>query len=101
MGAMRSNWLDLRGCVVAFAGFSVFGTWYGMAGGDDRITAALFLAAFATMIVGTLWNSFLFAAGTATRRAQRWESEGRCTQCGYDLQGNQTGTCPECGQRAW
>ncbi|MCB9850952.1 MAG: hypothetical protein H6817_09650 [Phycisphaerales bacterium] len=25
---------------------------------------------------------------------------GRCTQCGYDLTGNTSGVCPECGQPA-
>ncbi len=25
---------------------------------------------------------------------------GRCPRCGYDLSGNTTGTCPECGNRA-
>ncbi len=24
---------------------------------------------------------------------------GRCTHCWYDLTGNETGYCPECGQR--
>lgn len=25
--------------------------------------------------------------------------DGRCHQCGYDLRGNQSGRCPECGER--
>src|SRR5690242_15361509 len=24
---------------------------------------------------------------------------GQCVHCGYDLRGNQSGTCPECGAR--
>ena len=31
------------------------------------------------------------------RRARRWAREGRCAACGYDLAGNTSGICPECG----
>jgi hypothetical protein len=27
------------------------------------------------------------------------EDRGECLQCGYDLTGNVTGVCPECGER--
>ncbi len=27
----------------------------------------------------------------------RWRLRGQCTGCGYDLTGNVSGTCPECG----
>ena len=40
------------------------------------------------------------------RRMGRWlarrellRSQGRCLSCGYDLTGNASGTCPECGTR--
>jgi hypothetical protein len=72
-----------------------------MAGGDDRITAALFIAAFATVVLGALWNVYFFAAGTTARRRRRWDEEGRCPDCGYDLRENQSGVCPECGTRIW
>ena len=42
----------------------------------------------------------LAAMGLAARRARRrrrWVRAGRCAGCGYDLTGNQTGVCPECG----
>lgn len=26
-----------------------------------------------------------------------WQGEGRCAKCGYDLRGNVSGVCPECG----
>ncbi|MCG3131640.1 MAG: hypothetical protein FLDDKLPJ_02444 [Phycisphaerae bacterium] len=32
-----------------------------------------------------------------TLREQKRSREGRCTACGYDLKGNETGRCPECG----
>jgi hypothetical protein len=30
------------------------------------------------------------------RRSRSWRIAGRCV-CGYDLTGNRSGTCPECG----
>ena len=98
---MRSNWLDLRACAFAFAGFCVLGAWFGMAGGDDRITGGLFIAALATVVLGAMWNGYLFAAGTKERRERRREVEGKCPTCGYDLRENQSGICPECGTRIW
>lgn len=35
-----------------------------------------------------------------TLREQMRSREGRCTACEYDLKGNETGRCPECG-RIW
>lgn len=32
------------------------------------------------------------------KRRKRW-TLGRCVVCGYDLTGNTSGTCPECGTR--
>jgi len=31
-------------------------------------------------------------------RRRRWQREGRCLSCGYDLTGNVSGVCPECGK---
>src|SRR5262249_21001227 len=38
----------------------------------------------------------LFIAPSRLRRSLR-ARRGRCTHCGYDLTGNTTGLCPECG----
>ena len=29
---------------------------------------------------------------------QEWKAKGLCVGCGYDLTGNVSGVCPECGQ---
>ncbi len=33
-------------------------------------------------------------------RQFRWVNHGRCGNCGYDLTGNTSGVCPECGMSA-
>ncbi len=38
----------------------------------------------------------LLAIRRAVRR-QHWRRRGACTACGYDLTGNVSGVCPECG----
>ncbi|MGD8454236.1 MAG: hypothetical protein PVJ57_20675 [Phycisphaerae bacterium] len=56
------------------------------------------------MLAGTLWSVSLVFAGLLARRAyalMRWQDAelgGRyCVQCRYDLTGNVSGRCPECG----
>ncbi|MCC6359139.1 MAG: hypothetical protein IT450_10360 [Phycisphaerales bacterium] len=55
----------------------------------------------AHVIVIPLWLLFvLFGAPAAWiwRRDCRRIKPGRCPNCGYDLTGNVSGTCPECGR---
>ncbi len=33
------------------------------------------------------------------RRLERRRAEGRCVVCGYNLTGNVSGVCPECGEK--
>ena len=35
--------------------------------------------------------------GRTSRQRKRWEKEGCCLSCGYNLQGSESGTCSECG----
>jgi hypothetical protein len=35
--------------------------------------------------------------GSRELRRQRRASRGQCIHCGYDLTGNMSGVCPECG----
>jgi hypothetical protein len=48
-----------------------------------------------SMLFGVAWSALLFA-GKIVRAARR-RRRGLCRECGYDLTGNTTGTCPECG----
>jgi len=40
------------------------------------------------------WFGYACAGPVRRRRRRR---RGRCATCGYDLQGNESGVCPECG----
>ena len=37
--------------------------------------------------------------GAVIRMRGRKPKPGHCQQCGYNLTGNESGTCPECGER--
>ncbi len=40
------------------------------------------------------------AFGRGPLRARRRRRQGLCARCGYSLEGNESGACPECGLRA-
>jgi hypothetical protein len=42
-------------------------------------------------------NIYLSVLQHRNRRERRRMREGRCRKCGYDLTGNRSGICPECG----
>ena len=48
-----------------------------------------------------LWLPFLIVAfPTAILwRRERWIPAGHCRECGYNLTGNVSGVCPECGKK--
>jgi hypothetical protein len=46
------------------------------------------------------WLLFLPAAASLRRRRANLRRAGLCTRCGYDLTGNVSGVCPECGGSA-
>lgn len=48
-----------------------------------------------TVLVAAAWLALPFASRRRRRRLRR--KRGLCVKCGYDLQGNESGVCPECG----
>ena len=64
--------------------------------GRYRITWVVFPLWLSTGAL-TLIGVIPFARGPVQRRWRRWR--GLCTFCGYNLTGNRSGRCPECGQR--
>ena len=65
---------------------------------DSSVVEAAFLCF--TPICFTGLGVFLLVSGIQERKCQRISSRTRynlCLDCGYDLRGNVTGKCPECG----
>jgi hypothetical protein len=62
-----------------------------------RLAPGLSLRAYGRYVFLPLWipAGLLGALSAAPRRGPA----GRCRYCGYDLTGNTTGVCPECGVR--
>jgi len=57
---------------------------------------------FQTGVIPLVWPFLLFAAvsllcGRTAMRASRRVRAGRCVRCSYNLTGNTSGVCPECG----
>lgn len=49
------------------------------------------------LVIAALAISAAFLAFRVRHRRERRRAFGRCHQCDYDLTGNVTGVCPECG----
>jgi len=50
---------------------------------------------FPTVIVVASWVAFELVSRRNKRRSRK--KRGLCVNCGYDLTGNESGVCPECG----
>jgi hypothetical protein len=76
-----------------FPGFH-FGhfTWPGEWPGGTMWTFAIWLG-YPMVIAAILPAMWLVLAG----RNRWWSARNRCTACGYNLTGNTSGICPECG----
>ena len=93
------SWRDPPG-VPRFGGFQY--------GGHDFVTGAGHIN-FRTLVVphwapaavtaplGLWWAAGAVRRFHRRRRAHARTGAGRCPRCGYDLTGNTSGTCPECG----
>lgn len=59
--------------------------------------AGLIVAAFSTAF---LWIGVVLGVGLRWRRIRpcRWQVHPQCGDCSYDLTGNVSGRCPECGR---
>lgn len=86
-GAFARAWLQtcLLGTPVILAGALAVGFGAGLAGYDLAMNLPLAWIILAPAVVATMVS-----------RYPRWRPGG-CVRCGYALEGNITGTCPECG----
>lgn len=66
--------------------------WSAALGWSHETGFAVFLAVMLATVPWSAWLRFRL-----TRQVLRLELPGRCRGCGYDLTGNVSGTCPECG----
>ena len=87
----------------AFCAVAMNGRWMavvgnrGFAGGLSVVGAVLWFTGVAGAIVTTaLWMAYLPRNAKRYRESRR-RPEGDCQCCGYDLTGNESGICPECG----
>jgi rubrerythrin len=46
-----------------------------------------------------LWRVVIDIRGIAYGTRTERKEKGQCLACGYDLTGNVSGTCPECGEK--
>lgn len=58
-----------------------------------RLSVPYLAIVSATMTLPIAW----LASFARTTRCRRRRRQGKCLRCGYDLTGNISGTCPECG----
>jgi len=68
--------------------------------GDGVLAAIMmFAAAFVALVSLSSWSWWIWQRRTGKWLARReaLRSQGRCPSCAYDLSGNVSGTCPECG----
>jgi len=67
-------------------------------GGGALITTDVWFLVWLPAIAFAIYPVLAFIRGPL----QRWQRRrtGRCVNCGYDLTGNISGVCPECGQAA-
>lgn len=93
-------WL-LPACVLPVAAIAFFwvGSIYDLSGRRDALMTAvlwLFLATFALLPAAMVLLTWTFSQRTRRLREHR-RVAGRCAECDYDLTGNESGVCPECG----
>lgn len=99
----RTGLLWIISCVIHFAGAIVYAFLVpplhgGMPEDEARVLSILQMVAV-VLILGTPAFGYVWS-----RLYMRWHDKrhppDHCQKCGYDLTGNISGTCPECGTDA-
>ena len=92
---------DLRGVTSRRGGFRNFG-WYKTidgrgCGGGPCVERGVYLPNYLVLVAMVAYPALVFMRSPARRRHHRRHKRGLCVGCGYDLTGNVTGVCSECG----
>ena len=92
-------WVAVAGAMTAaFAAARLAAPWMpDPADGPGAFLLGLLVGLPGGLVVATVLIQVILQA---MRPCLRRERPGRCRRCGYDLTGNASGTCPECGTPA-
>jgi len=64
--------------------------WLPWAGGATAAKFTVFVPFWIPLVIAAIPTTWMWL--------RRGSKEGHCTHCGYDLTGNESGVCPECGR---
>jgi hypothetical protein len=94
--AFRLSWVAASALILAGAISTLIR--YGL---STRLVPWIFPVGFVVVFVCFCVVTFAFVTCFVLVRMRFWPIYplGHCTECGYDLTGNVSGTCPECGNQ--
>lgn len=67
--------------------------------GGDKLATVVSLYVSPWVLTGVTALVGLGLPLVTRRRKRRRRKRGLCVKCGYDLRGNESGVCPECGEK--
>ena len=70
---------------------------YGFDGGGPLRFNIIWIPLWLPLALLLIYPSYAFIRGPHRRHRRR--KKGLCLNCGYNLTGNVSGVCPECGER--
>jgi len=93
--------LDLPGCFVSLSHVDKFSNNHGLPGTFTRLEHGhvTCVVEFSPLLLAVLTAIYpFFATVLFVRHRRKTRSPNACRKCFYDLTGNESGNCPECGQ---
>jgi len=91
------TWAPPGAFIVAALPHGIGFAWHEMASQDEVMSGPYILP---YLFIAPLVALGLFGRTFYLRIcASRWRANGCCSSCGYDLTGNTSGVCPECGEK--
>lgn len=106
--ASRSQDDMFYGPFLCFLDFPAMFAWYYVMQGIELVVGqahvetllGYYSQLFGLIILGgAQWYLIVAVWGVAARRRREWRHIGLCRNCRYNLTGNESGVCPECGTK--